>query len=442
MIEIQSKSDFQTGTILIARIPEAEVDKKALQTILSDPPDFVLPFRHRVIDGEVEFTYQIGNHSRLTYLSGNRSPAEYADLWSAILQPLLDCEDWFMNPYSFVLKPEYLYCDKNGKLVSFVYIPSTKAYSDHNALKSMVTEIAKVNHVTDISLENKVVWAIQDFKASEFLEMVGAYGAPNPEAAMFEKALISEIKPLAFGPKQAATKPITEQKPDLFAISSSLAKQADDIFISFPSNGKEAKEDKPKIGAATGKKEKKVKSNKKVKPEKKSKNKVDFWGKKNPPGFEIIQGAAAEAKQGQLIPQKSAAPINKPPPETDNMDITCLDIPESDIAKFRYIGSGEHPRLIEVGINDGGVFTIGRFDISLGAKLSSFEFEKKTKAVSRRHAVVERSGDDYNIVDLASAAGTFINGQKLPPNTPFKLNCGDKVSFGNLGADYRWETRG
>ncbi|MCL1874011.1 MAG: FHA domain-containing protein [Clostridiales bacterium] len=440
MIEIHSKSDFLNGAILIARIPEEEVDKKALQTILTDPPDFTLPFRHRVINGEIEFTYQIGNRSKLTYLSGNRSPAEYAGLWSAVLQPLLDCEDWFMNPYSFVLKPEYLYCDKNGKLVSFVYIPSVRACSDHDALKNMVTEIAKLNHVQDISLENKVVWAIQDFKAAEFLEMVNPYKAHNLQATMLENTVNSEAKSATIEQKQPVPMPIEEKKPCLFDPPVTQPKKWDDISISFPSKDKEAKEEKPKGRVFTSKKEKKVKSDKKVKPEKKSKNKVDFWGR-NPSGeLEIIQGAAAEAKQAQSIPRQSPVPINSPPTDTDNMDITCLDIPESSIAKFRYAGSGEHPGVIEVGISEGEVFTIGRFDISLGTKQSSFEFDKKTKAVSRRHAVVERNGDGYSIVDLASAAGTYMNGQKLPPNAPFKLDCGNRISFGNLGADYIWET--
>lgn len=77
----------------------------------------------------------------------------------------------------------------------------------------------------------------------------------------------------------------------------------------------------------------------------------------------------------------------------------------------------------------GEVFAIGRFDVGIGTKQPSFEFAGQTKAVSRRHAAVERSATGYSIVGLDFSAGTFLNGQKLPPNAPFTLERGSRVSF-------------
>ena len=108
--------------------------------------------------------------------------------------------------------------------------------------------------------------------------------------------------------------------------------------------------------------------------------------------------------------------------------------------KFNSIGNPNLPTIIEVGIEQGGIFTIGRYDRSVGKQQSSFEFESRTKGLSRRHALVERSGGDhYYVVDLASTSGTFINDKKIFPNTPMMLNIGDKISFGNAGADYIWQ---
>ena len=86
-----------------------------------------------------------------------------------------------------------------------------------------------------------------------------------------------------------------------------------------------------------------------------------------------------------------------------------------------------------------GKFTVGRFDVSVGVQQSSFEFTKETKNISRRHAVFERTEDGYTVMDLESKAGTWVNGIKLPPNTPQQLNQGDQVSFGNAGANYIYE---
>lgn len=104
------------------------------------------------------------------------------------------------------------------------------------------------------------------------------------------------------------------------------------------------------------------------------------------------------------------------------------------------ISNSALPQTIEVPISDGNVFTIGRFDPCVGKKQSSFEFDKRTKGVSRRHAVVERKGSSYFIIDLSSCYGTFVNNKKIITNTPYELKVGALVSFGNLGVDYMWGT--
>ena len=430
MYEIQNKSDFQSGATLIVRIPEEDIDKKALYTMLTEQPDFVLPFRHRVIDGQIEFTYQIGNRSKLAYMSGSRSPADYADLWLGILQPLLDCGDWFMTPYSFVLKPEYLYCDKNGKAISFVYIPSIQACSDHYALQHMVTEVVNTNPVTDISLENKVLRAIQDFNPSIFLQLVKPYKADTMQSSTAPRVPMQEsnhspAQPESTAPKPTALKPAVEQKRVAPVPANGTQKKPDDIAINFPSDGKAPKEVKSKV-----KKEKDIKS------PPAPKEKGGFWGRKKSQPQEIIQGAAVW--QSDPVHEQPIAPVYTPPTDMDD-DVTQLDIHETDVPKFRYVGSDAHPRVIEIGIDNGAIFTIGRFDASVGSKQSNFEFDKATKAVSRRHVAIEHGADGYNITDLDSTAGTFINGQKLPPNAPFKLERGCRVSFGHSGADYIWE---
>ena len=91
--EIQSKNDFSAGACLVIRFPEEELDKKALYTIEADCPNFLVPFRHRSIDGQIECVYQLGDRSRLHYRFGKRNPKDYVELWSSILQPILDCGD-------------------------------------------------------------------------------------------------------------------------------------------------------------------------------------------------------------------------------------------------------------------------------------------------------------------------------------------------------------
>ncbi len=54
------------------------------------------------------------------------------------------------------------------------------------------------------------------------------------------------------------------------------------------------------------------------------------------------------------------------------------------------------------------------------------------KGVSRQHAALEISEDTLMLLDVGSSNGTFLNGQRLPPNQPRVLRDGDEVRFGKL----------
>lgn len=52
--------------------------------------------------------------------------------------------------------------------------------------------------------------------------------------------------------------------------------------------------------------------------------------------------------------------------------------------------------------------------------------------VSRRHAVIAPARDGWNIEDLNSANGTFLNGRRLAANSPTLARAGDEIRFGTL----------
>lgn len=446
--EIESRSDFKTGAVLVVRIPEDEVDKNALNTILADKPGFILPFHHRAVDGQIEITYQTGNYSKLSYLSAGRSPDEYVDLLFNLLQPLVDCSDWFMKPFSCVLDSDYLYCDRSGKTIVYLYIPSVKDCSDFDALKGMVSDVAKQNRVTDTALENKVVWALADFNPIEFLQMLKPYrGVKTPEAAAIPVAPSAPVAPATPAPDLPPVQPegqsgLWQKKPAPPAVPTPAAAPAPQVQAAAPAMPGDIV-----INLASGGKAPKEKKKKEPKPEPKAKEKEKekggFFGwkksKKDNDAQDAPQRQSPAAVQTQAPPQMQGPAFIPTIDDTENEKTQLLGGFNPGTPKFRYIGSGNHPRMIEVGIDEGAIFSIGRFDVSVGVKQTDFEFDAKTKAVSRRHAVVERKADGYYIVDMGSSAGTFYNGKMLPQNAPFKLEPDCRISFGNLGADYIWE---
>jgi pSer/pThr/pTyr-binding forkhead associated (FHA) protein len=236
---------------------------------------------------------------------------------------------------------------------------------------------------------------------------------------------------------------------------------ADDLQIQI---APAAREKKGLFGPPKAKEEKPPKEQKarpikeKAVNDKAPREKTPLFGKKKAPEpqQDIMQGAAASPgfsrqagamgpapmQQQQQYAQQQYAPQPEPYyPSAPGSDggLTEIEPQGSSAPRLRYVGSEGHPRVIEVAVAANGIFSIGRFDASVGKKQSDFEFDKATKAVSRRHAVVERGAGGYSLIDLSSSAGTFVNGQKIPPNVPCPLESGSRVSFGNAGADYIWE---
>lgn len=56
----------------------------------------------------------------------------------------------------------------------------------------------------------------------------------------------------------------------------------------------------------------------------------------------------------------------------------------------------------------------------------------REQGVSRRHAALVRYRGAIHIVDLNSVNGTFLNGKRLLPETPYPVSAGDALKLGNL----------
>lgn len=83
-----------------------------------------------------------------------------------------------------------------------------------------------------------------------------------------------------------------------------------------------------------------------------------------------------------------------------------------------------HNPSIRLGIGDGAI--IGR----RGSYAQAFAGQGY---VSGNHARLQyNASGQFEVVDLGSTNGTFVNGQQLAPNIPRVVNVGDIVKFANL----------
>jgi hypothetical protein len=87
-----------------------------------------------------------------------------------------------------------------------------------------------------------------------------------------------------------------------------------------------------------------------------------------------------------------------------------------------------------VTITPGDEFLVGRHDTASGITpdLDLAAYGALEKGVSRIHAALRRGEDVLSIVDLDSANGTFLNGQRLAAHQPRLLRDGDEIRLGKL----------
>ena len=414
--EVKNKNDIITGAYIIIRIPENELDYNAFNTIQADCPEFILPFHYKCENGEIELVYKVGRRCKLQYFSGDLSPDEYTRFWQSLLEPLLICGDWFMNPCSFLLNTEFLYYDKNKKAVSYIYIPTTNNCCGYEAFYEMAADVSKLITVSDAVLENKVLRAImKDFNPLEFLQMLKTYIPNNNDVALCSENNIVEKSNITDENNQTGQEmqPEPEIQAEPAAQMESFADDTPEIPFITEVKKREKETSGYRIFSSRSKRKKAV---------------PDLSGNQ----------FAEEIKSGDIY--EGLAEII---PEIQNQDDGAPETQSTSIirgtAGLRYVGRANLPQAIHVAISEGEIFSVGRFDAAIGKKQSDFEFDKRTKAVSRRHAVIERNTNGYNIIDLSSSAGTYVNDKKIPPNTPYELETGCRVLFGNAGADYVWE---
>ncbi|HZT42250.1 MAG TPA: FHA domain-containing protein [Chthonomonadaceae bacterium] len=93
--------------------------------------------------------------------------------------------------------------------------------------------------------------------------------------------------------------------------------------------------------------------------------------------------------------------------------------------------AGSGPRLVgTMGTYSGNVFPLNGAGVDIGREPGNSIALPQDSNVSRRHATLQGSGGQYAIIDHNSSNGTFVNGVRIPSETPQPLRPGDEVQIG------------
>jgi hypothetical protein len=69
---------------------------------------------------------------------------------------------------------------------------------------------------------------------------------------------------------------------------------------------------------------------------------------------------------------------------------------------------------------------------SNGSMLNLSELGGYQMGISRRHAVIRKTESGYEVIDLGSTNGSWLNDKRLVPNRPYPLLSGSQLQFGKM----------
>lgn len=124
---------------------------------------------------------------------------------------------------------------------------------------------------------------------------------------------------------------------------------------------------------------------------------------------------------------RNADPGNNNAETIENLLLDHTLIPLDGIAV--YIAGTAKP----VFLNSGEVFVIGRkIEETSEPFLDLTNLGGYLLGLSRRHAKVRRTAFGYELIDLSSTNGTWLNDKRLIPHRPYPLSSGSQLRLGRM----------
>lgn len=413
MFAIQNGID---GNYLEVKLQDTEqLDQIAMKVIEKDTPEFLIPFRITTVNGEVVLKYKLVNATALKYTNMILPKNIFIQMYCNLLVPFLKGKDWFLNPHNICIDPQYIFCDNYTYKVYLIYIPE-KTYI--NTDEEIMNFFKKVFANTTISDDKDFQVNLFRFFANEEATLSDLYrmlkeecerkmesgqAIPKPMAKTFSVAPIPAAKVVA---PSSSAKTVKKEKKTEEMISDVKEKEANRSVIEelFSDKKKEKKKDKKKAFGIFGKK-----------------------------------------KEGDIQKKEEANPLEHGesmsfPSVSEISSLPLCQIEESDVteikggvfgnvtASLELIDSAVPGAMQRIVLDFRGEYAIvGR--ISADEIKPEIAFPSEFKRIGRRHARIERRGEEYYIIDLGSMNHTLLNGQILVPNQPYRLQNGMELTF-------------
>lgn len=386
----------------------------------------LLPMYSRRLNDKIDFFYDISDKQRLTnYLQHNHCTDEQGR------QILLNMANCLKNLSKYFLKQQLCIMDfqcvfiNHALQVFFPVLPLVEMLDNHSNIQEFFRRIVSDFFVTEHN--NQFYDGLlkylsrQDFDLNEFVKRLQPEKKENSQPVY---------------PMQSQIAPLPEAAPE--PPNNKDARHG----WSWPFAGKNNKDDNSGKTDKTDKhtKKKNKKETKKSQPPTginipgmsnvaQSAMPVDKNNPEPTPAvepkkkrlFDLGKKSKAKAEEPAVIPQ----PIVQPQPVTPQAIIPptnpeimletefLMDLPKSSVYLYH-----DHFR-VEIRQTP---FSLGKIDV---------DYQINKGFISKRHAIILLEDGDYYIQDENSRNHTYLNGEQLPPYTPYKLINGSKIKLGS-----------
>ncbi len=152
---------------------------------------------------------------------------------------------------------------------------------------------------------------------------------------------------------------------------------------------------------------------------------------------EICPVCKAINTPGAIVCEKCGAILGEleEAPTTNRLQDDSIEPDPATISLVPNAGIGIYlENTVPITVMDDPEFILGRrTDGVLGPIVDLVPFGAFEQGVSRRHALVRETDDAYEIIDLDSTNGTWLDKLRLVPNKAYPLHSGAILRLGRMG---------
>ena len=393
-MNITFRKNLNHSYMVIEKIPAFSENDFMVQMLLQNDIRTLLKFRYETVNGKTNLLYDISSRQvfQRQYEINKMTEENLKAFCYSVRNMVNALEEYLLDPNNIILKKECIFTDPEGKNYEFCYHPYYHGdiIVEFRELFHHILQIINYEDEKTVRLAYEIHGKLQsdNFTLADIMETLnGDYSMSFPKIEKIETEEIDLMEELESLPEEIMPEKTFFERISDYLRGRNLIDVLEDI------NNKELRQ---KIG-----------------------------GYGNAPIASSIRGRNNGIPLGQSIMEESVYPER---PRLAVRGTILLEDPEAGVRKL----VGKKTQQNQVFDVESLPFTIGKLEGYADAVIN-------VPAISRLHARIYAgdSSGTYQIEDLNSTNGTFVNEQQILPYTKVPLHEGDVIRLADEEFEFR-----